>query len=272
MKESSAIRAEKTLSAQQDSALSASGVFSEDAASLLVDSAFDVKSFQADYIDIIPSCWSVTSISLSENRDELHLSKLHSGQTPFVVTIPLNRQNSRDADEEVFGFEQGKSELSDILDLADYSTHSAQDMSRKGAKTEWWEARAALDARLKDLLVNIENIWLGGFRGLFNQASTRNDLLSRFQQSFYNILNKHLPSRQKSGKTTKASRVNLDPRVLELFVGLRNPNELDELDEPLLDLLYFVIDILQFHGERNAYDEIDFDSVSLSPLRIVCPC
>ncbi|KAL9116752.1 MAG: hypothetical protein Q9187_006719 [Circinaria calcarea] len=266
LKESSAIRVEKSLYAQQDSALSASGLFSEDVASLLVDSTFDVKSFQADYIDIIPSCWSVISISLSENRDELHLSKLHSGQTPFVVTIPLNRQNSRDPDEEVFGFEQGKSELLDILDLADYSTHNAQDMSRKGAKTEWWEARAALDARLKYLLVNIENIWLGGFRGLFNQASTRNDLLSRFQQSFYNVLNKHLPSRQKSGKTTKASRVNLDSRVLELFVGLGNPNEEDELDEPLLDLLYFVIDILQFHGERNAYDEIDFDSIAIETL------
>ena len=225
----------------------------------------EFKYFQAEYIDIIPSSWSVISISLSENRDELHLSKLQSGQTPFIVTIPLNRQNARDADEEVFGFEQGKSELLDIIDLANYSTHNAQDMSRKGAKTEWWEARAALDARLKDLLVNIENIWLGGFRGLFNQEPARNDLLSRFQQSFCNILNKHLPSRQRSGKTTKASRVNLDPRVLELFVGLGNPNEEDELDEPLLDLLYFVIDILQFHGERNAYDEIDFDSVRVKP-------
>ena len=241
------------------------GVFSEDLTSLLDDSSLDVKSFQADYIDIIPPFWSVISLSLSENRDELHLSKIRSGQTPFIVTIPLNRQNSRDADEEVFGFEQGKSELLAVIDLANYSTHNAQDLSRKGAKTEWWEARAALDARLKDLLVNIENIWLGGFRGLFSRGCTRNDLLSRFQQSFYNILDKHLPSRQKLGKTTKANRVNLDSRVLELFVGLGNPNEVDELDEPLLDLLYFVIDILQFHGERNAYDEIDFDSVSLKP-------
>jgi separase len=29
--------------------------------------------------------------------------------------------------------------------------------------------------------------------------------------------------------------------------------------DTLMDLLYFVVDILQFQGERNAYDEIDFD-------------
>ena len=56
----------------------------------------------------------------------------------------------------------------------------------------------------------------------------------------------------------------LDLRVLELFVGLGNPSDSNDLDEPLMDLLYFVVDILQFNGERNAYDEIDFDSVSQS--------
>ena len=55
--------------------------------------------------------------------------------------------------------------------------------------------------------------------------------------------------------------MTLDQRVLELFIGLGSPGEAEDLEEPLMDLLYFVVDILQFHGERNAYDEIDFDSV-----------
>jgi separase len=33
-----------------------------------------------------------------------------------------------------------------------------------------------------------------------------------------------------------------------------------------MDLLYFVVDILQFQGERNAYDEIDFDMMVLDTL------
>ena len=218
-------------------------------------------SFKANYIDIIPSSWVVISISISEDRNELHFSKLRQGQTPFILNIPLNRHNLRDTDEEIFGFDQGKSELLNIIELANYSTHDTPDMSVKGAKTAWWEARSALDARLRDLLVNIENIWLGGFRGILAQDIPRNDLLSRFQRSFYNILERHLPSRQKCSKSAKISRPALDFRVLELFIRLGNPNEAGDMDEALMDLLYFVIDILQFHGERNAYDEIDFDSV-----------
>ena len=179
-----------------------------------------------------------------------------------MISLPLNRQHSRDGDEELFGFDQAKSELTEIVELANESTHATHDMSARRAKSAWWEGRAALDARLKDFLVNVENIWLGGFRGLFSVSAQNMDLLSRFQQSLYHILDKHLPSRQKSGKGWVASHVALNPRVLELFVGLGNPGEAGDLDESLTDLLYYVVDILQFHGERNAYDEIDFDSVS----------
>jgi separase len=49
---------------------------------------------------------------------------------------------------------------------------------------------------------------------------------------------------------------------LDLFIGLGDPTDPDvDFDEALNDLLYFVVDILQFHGERNAYDEIDFDGM-----------
>ena len=219
----------------------------------------DPVTFQADYIDIIPEQWTVVSLSVSEERDELRLSRLRSGHAPFILSIPLNRHISRDCDEEIFGFDEGKAELLDIIGLANFSTHEKRDFSKKGAKSEWWEARGALDARLKDLLVNIENIWFGGFRGILAQDIPTQELLSRFQQSFYKILGKHLPSRRKMGKAAKLEPVTLDSRVLELFTGLGMPQNIVDLDEPLMDLLYFVVDILQFHGERNAYDEIDFD-------------
>lgn len=227
-----------------------------------VDGLPDFLSFEAQYINIIPHCWTVISVSLSESQEEIRIAKMCSGQTPFVLSLPLNRHNSRDPDEEFFGFQNGKDALQEIIGLANYSAHASQDMAREGAKSEWWQAREALNTRLEDLLVNIENVWLGGFRGIFSHYSQSSQLLSRFQQSLQNILDKHLPSRQKSERNKKASPAVLDSRVLELFIGLGVPTELDDLDEPLIDLLYFVIDILQFHGERNAYDEIDFDSVS----------
>lgn len=229
------------------------------------DNPVDFSAFQSQYIDIIPHSWTVLSVSLSESQDEIRVARVRSGQSPFILTLPLKRHNFRDPEEECFGFKVARDELHEIVNLANFSAHDAQDMARKGARSEWWEVRAALDARLQELLCTIENVWLGGFRGIFSQTSHNPELLSRFQQSLHNILNKHLPSRQKQGRAKASGRITLDSRVLELFVGLGIPTEQNDLDELLMDLLYFVVDILQFHGEHNAYDEIDFDSVSCHP-------
>ncbi|KAJ9643514.1 separin protein [Coniosporium tulheliwenetii] len=234
--------------------------------SALAPTGVPSTSFQRDYIDIVPTNWAAISISLSEAGSDLYVTRYQASQTPFILRLPMARQSSQLMDDEdVFDFAAGKTELHEIIELSDFSTHSQRDMSVKGAKTEWWAEREALDNRLKELLVNIENIWLGGFRGIFSQHTRWPDLLSRFQKSFQNILNKHLPSRK--GNRGQQKRLNLDSRVLELFVGLGDASNEDvDLDEPIMDLLYFVVDILQFSGERNAYDEIDFDSIAIETL------
>ena len=223
---------------------------------------FDFSKFQEDYIDIVPKSWTILSMTLSESHEEIWVSKIRAEESPFILRLPFNRENTLEGDEESFTFKEGSSEMLDIVKLANTSAHSAGDLSRKGAKTEWWETRAHLDTRLKDLLTNIDNIWFGGFRGIFSTDIPDPGLLARFQQSLYNILDKHLPSRKTSAKAKRINRIRLDPRVLELFVGLGPPSANNDLDEKLMDLLYFVVDILQFHKERNAYDEIDFDAVS----------
>lgn len=225
------------------------------------NTAIEFVTFQAEYIDIIPSNWTVISMTLTESREEFLICKIRAGQSPFILRLPLTRHNSMESDDETFGFDQGRAELQEIILSANQSTHGAQHLSQKGAKTQWWDARTALDARLKDLLDNIEGIWLGGFKSVFSHDIQDSNLLARFQQSLQNILDKHLPSRQKSGRGTQSSRVIFDQSVLELFVGLGSLSESNDLDEPLMDLLYFVVDIMQFNGERNAYDEVDFDAV-----------
>ena len=228
--------------------------------------SLDLNKFQRDYIEIIPKSWTAVSIALGENKHDLCITKLQAGHSPFVIRLPLERASSRDADNEVFNFQQGRSELLEIIKLANATCHDARDMTVKGAKSAWWAEREALDTRLKDLLELIERDWLGGFRGIFSQHQRRPDLLARFQKSFQNVLDKHLPSRrQVRGRRTKAAsapKVTLDPRILELFIGLGDAAADDcDFDDELTDLLYFVVDILQFHGERNAYDEIDFDAM-----------
>lgn len=176
----------------------------------------------------------------------------------------MARHTCRDMDEDEFTFEDGRKSFEEVIELSDFSTRSVKDMTTKDARQQWWAEREALDTRLHELLINIENIWLGGFKGIFSKPHPQPTLLARFRKSFENILKRHLPSRQGKSQQNTAS---LDSRVLELFVALGDANneELD-LDEALMDLVYFVVDILQFNGERNAYDEIDFDAIVIETL------
>ncbi|KAK3897166.1 peptidase family C50-domain-containing protein, partial [Staphylotrichum tortipilum] len=228
----------------------------------------DLHKIQRDYIDLVPRSWNVISLSLSEGNHDLCITKLQAGQSPFVLRLPLERASSRDADSDVFDFAQGRAELLETVAQINKTCHDSRDMTAKDARRAWWAEREALDARLGELLQSIEHIWLGGFRGIFSQHPRRPGLLARFHADLLAILDKHLPSRRQTrGKKTKAAaqqsaRVTLDPNVLELFIGLGDATGPEaDIDDELTDLLYFVVDVLQFHGERNAYDEIDFDSM-----------
>ncbi|KAL8708208.1 MAG: hypothetical protein Q9220_006878 [cf. Caloplaca sp. 1 TL-2023] len=229
------------------------------------DDLSSIKTLFEPGKDIIPQSWQVLTISLSHSQGELFVSRCRSGQDPFILSLPLNRHSSRDPHEEEghFSYVQAKRELQEILALANHSTHSTQDTSCKGARLSWWENRTALDARLKDLLTDMENIWFGGFQGIWSPQVAPRELLSRFQASLNAALDNNLPSRQGLGKKRKPQQLTLDPRVIELFVALGDPAEMPDMEESFTDLLYFVVDILQFHGERNAYDEIDFDSLTV---------
>lgn len=224
----------------------------------------DMANFQKSYIEMVPKKWNVISVSLSDNHHDLCLTKFQAGHSPFILRLPLERANSRDADSEVYNFEHGKEELLDIIRLANETSHSARDFTLKGERNAWWAERESLDTRLKECLMQIETTWLGGFKGIFSQHQRRSDLLARFQKNVQKMLDNHLPSRnQRRGKKTTNTGVTLDPRILDLFIGLGDPTDNPDcdFDEALNDLLYFIVDILQFHGERNAYDEIDFDAM-----------
>ncbi|KAJ5794530.1 Peptidase C50 separase [Penicillium paradoxum] len=223
------------------------------------------SNFTQDYVDILPESWNVLSLSLSADQTEFVVSRLQKDRSPFLLRLPLHRGNSEDDDEEQFTFEDGKGEMQELIKLANESAHAAKLQTDKLSKKEWWKTREALDRRMESVLQNIENIWFGGFRGVFSPLSRETTALARFASTFQNILDKHLPSRQKGGKAA-GPRLTLHQNVVDLFVGLRDLEEQEEPEDTLMDLLYFVVDILQFQGERNAYDEIDFDMMVVDTL------
>ena len=224
----------------------------------------DTTSIAPGFLDKLPEEWNVVSMELSRTRDELSITKLHVGQPPFSLRIPLRRSGSDELNDEDFGFASAKVELLDIIKTANMTAHDSRGQSDKQAKKSWWAGREALDDRLKILLENIENVWLGGFRGILAHQHRHQDLLSRFSGSLLRSLDQYLPSRQKSRRPIGAE-FHLHAHVLDLFVALGDPDEHD-LDDSIADLLYFVVDILQFEGEHNAYDEIDFDMITMEVL------
>jgi separase len=223
--------------------------------------------FEQEFKDLIgelPQSWIIASVGLSQDHTELLLSRIEACGSPFLMRVPLGRPDADDTEVREFTFHDAKAELVEIVRLAAESSHDERGAGDKQARKEWFAEREKLDCRLKLLLTNIENVWLGGFRGLLDCDDIDRSLLSRFGQSLSLSLDAHLPSRQKAGKTFE--RVNLHAHVLELFVRLPFKEGSPELDDSITDLLYFVIDILQFNGEPNAYDEIDFDALLVGVL------
>ena len=227
--------------------------------------ALDPKGFREMFIDILPKPWTVVSLYLNESCDELFVSRYRRGTTPLILRLPFARHKPGGEDDGCFDFFTGKAELQDIIERSNYSCHNSGDTGTKGARSKWWNEREALDKRLQELLMNVENLWLGGFKGIFSQQSKDPARLAKFRQTFEAILERHLPSRQAMKR--HSDRLVLDDHILELFIGLDTGSDDDEyLDELLSDLLYFVVDMLQFGGEHNAYDEVDFDAMSIDVL------
>lgn len=230
-----------------------------------IESGISATAFESDFLDILPASWTTVSLSLSEKCDELYIARYRCDETPFLVRLPFSRQKSEDTEEEVFDFHAGKAELTQIIEHSNFSCHNPGDMATTGAKAKWWAQREALDKQLHELLLNIENLWLGGFKGIFSQHQRDAVQLERFRKAFEAILDRHLPSRKAAKRSAK--QLALDDHIMNLFIGLaKDVDSADDLDEPISDLLYFVTDIFQFNGERNAYDEIDFDSMGIEVL------
>jgi separase len=221
--------------------------------------------FQEEYINTIPKPWTAVSLALDESCTSLYVARYRADQTPFIVRLPFSRHQDEELGDETFDYAAGKGELQEIIQLSNTSCHNGGDLSIKGAKSKWWSEREALDRRLQELLINMEDMWFGGFKGVFSPRARQLELLARFRASFEASLDRHLPSRQ--ALKGRGEKLALDHNVLELFVNLGSDNGgTVDLDESISDLLYFVVDMLQFNGERNAYDEIDFDEMTVEVL------
>ncbi|KAF8139773.1 peptidase family C50-domain-containing protein [Boletus edulis] len=211
----------------------------------------------------LPPHWTVVHITLTPDKSSMFISRLHTPSSqPLLFCVPLRgRRDTEEGDESRLMLEDALRELREIVRLSDEGTRQAvyvkSDDAR--ARTEWWAERAALDKRLQVLLENIEFCWLGAFKTILSPPTTLSaglveDLRTRLEKLF----KRSLP------RVKRKTKLRLDDALLACFSNLSPKCR----DEELEDLVYFILDLYQFHGVAIAISEVDMDQVTVD-LRTV---
>ncbi|KAL0960162.1 hypothetical protein HGRIS_011797 [Hohenbuehelia grisea] len=229
----------------------------------------------------IPSNWTIVHISVTDDHDTLFITRQQGGSSahePLVFCVPLRgrRENEGVEDDEHLSYEDAMQELKEILRLSGEGTRSALQISASdvSAREGWWRTRKALDSRMKSLIENIEFCWLGGFKTILHQSpqlspELRDELRSNFERIFQAILQlRDKPKAKGSSKKSKQGSSNsllvFDDALLQCFSTLSPKCR----DEELEDLIYFILDLYQFHGVPVAPAEVDI-AQSVLDLRSV---
>jgi separase len=112
----------------------------------------------------LPSDWAVVSISVTDDRNTMFVSRHQKGHEPIVFCLPLDRQGRREGDDDLFTFDAAVAELADIIRSSDEGARAAKSVEGPDGKAAWWANRKALDKRMEELLSNLEFCWLGAFK------------------------------------------------------------------------------------------------------------
>ncbi|KAJ2933762.1 hypothetical protein H1R20_g3330, partial [Candolleomyces eurysporus] len=220
----------------------------------------------------LPSNWTIIHVHLTEDKSTLLVSCQECGESagnPLLFCVPLKgrRDNGTGDEEEHLSFEDAVAEFTEIIRLSNEGTKAAVHVNKddEEARSNWWKQRSALDMRLKELLENIEFCWLGAFKTILGQRSNltseqMEELRAGFEKVFQRSLQvkdkkpKPRGGHKKAGSQSQApSQVYLDDAMLRCFSTLSPKCREEELE----DLLYFILDLYQFHGVPVVTAEVD---------------
>ncbi|KAJ7775022.1 cysteine peptidase C50 [Mycena metata] len=235
----------------------------------------DISTLSASQMSGLPDNWTVVHLSVTEDKSTLFVTRQHGGDsksTPLVFCVPLKGRRDDDEDEHLT-FEDALREFKEIVRLSDEGTRGAINVKDPEARARWWKERTALDTRMRELLENIEFCWLGAFKTILSPranltAAAISDLRVQFDRVFHrglrfqdkkakpkpNGAHKRMPS-----ESQIPSKVALDDVLLECFSTLSPTCR----DEELEDLVFFILDLYQFHGVPVAIAEVDITQVTV---------
>ncbi|KAL6306065.1 peptidase family C50-domain-containing protein [Sparassis latifolia] len=216
---------------------------------------FDAPSMSAPRVRLLPANWTVVNITVTEDKSTMFVTRQKASQSPLIFCLPLKGRRENQDDEHL-AFDDAIGELKEIIRLSDEGTKGAANIKKddKSARAAWWADRTALDKRLQELLDNIEFCWLGAFKTILSQSMNMTpDDIATLRTRLDKVFERSLVLQDKKQKT----RVRLDDALTECFAELPPHCR----DEELEDLVYFVLDLYQFHGVPVAIAEVDVDQV-----------
>ncbi|KAI0360283.1 hypothetical protein OH77DRAFT_1393661 [Trametes cingulata] len=216
---------------------------------------FDVAKMSVNQADQLPPHWTVVNVSVTEDRHTMFVTRQRAGRKPLIFCLPLKGRREGQEDE-FLTYEDAIKELQEIIRLSDEGTRKAAEVKKddKGARVAWWKTRSELDVRLRDLLADIEFCWLGAFKTIFTPTpDVLPEDLAALRSRLDAVFKGSLVFQEKKPK----SRLGLDDGLLECFSTLPPTCR----DEELEDLVYFILDLYQFHGVPVAISEVDMDQV-----------
>lgn len=116
-------------------------------------------------LSVLPKTWAIVSISVTEDRNTMFISRHQNGHEPLVFCLPLDRQSKREGEEEdVFTFDAGINELKEVIRLSEECSAAGKGVTTTEGKADWWATKRALDKRMKQMIDNVEFCWLGAFK------------------------------------------------------------------------------------------------------------
>ncbi|KAH9026737.1 peptidase family C50-domain-containing protein [Lactarius pseudohatsudake] len=216
---------------------------------------FSSSNLTQSKVDDLPANWTVVHIYVTEDQNTMFVCRQRAGQQPLVFSLPLKGRRETEDDEHLT-FEDATAELREIIRLSDEGTRNAINVKGqdRSARAAWWAERMALDKRLKELLDSIEFCWFGAFKTILSaQESVPEGAMSAFRSRLDRIFEQIIGAQGMKQST----RMHLDDSLLECFSRLSPKCK----DEELEDLVYFILDLYQFHGVQVAIAEVDVDHV-----------
>ncbi|PPQ80273.1 hypothetical protein CVT24_006605 [Panaeolus cyanescens] len=240
----------------------------------------DLDSLSTSETASLPSNWTVISINVTEDKSTLFVSRQEGGsdENPLIFCVPLNGRRDQE-DEDHLSFDAAKAEMIAIIEASDACIKNAGNVKDNQEATRgWWKERTDLDSRIRQLLESMEYCWLGGFKAILNPRARSSDseiaeLRTQFEKVFHRAL--HVKEKRTRGQSTHKKSISqpvsqspadliLDDFLVRCFSTL-SPKCRDEEFE---DVIYFILDLYQFHGVPIAIAEVDVDRLVID-LRAV---